>query len=152
MELKSVNKFFVSKLVKEMPASFIAMLKKEKSDKIPLSFNKKKASLYLIQLLHKNGYTIDEICEMTTLRRGVVKQKIKARLTRGINNTFKYLPYEDIKRYCDEMPRNLVVHKSEIKRLLAKELLRSGMETKKVAGAIGISQRSSQRIKREMGL
>ena len=79
-----------------------------------------------------------------------IRSRINAKLPSGIANTFRYIPYEDIQRYLKEMPMSVTVRKSDIKRVVAKELLRSGMTTKQVASAVGISQRTAQRLQKRI--
>ena len=141
-----LDEVFVRELFKKFPTSFIVMLKREKQKELKLSFNRKKAATYLIQMLHKNGYSIKKISELTGLKDYVVERKLKSKLPKGVANTFRYIPYEDIQRYLYEMPTNVTVYKSDIKRILATELLRSGMTTKQVSSAVGISQRTAQRL------
>ena len=145
-----LDEAFVAKLFREFPKSFILMLKREKQKELKLSFNKKRAATYLIQMLYKNGYSIEKISEITGMKEYAIRSRINAKLPSGIANTFRYIPYEDIQRYLKEMPMSVTVRKSDIKRVVAKELLRSGMTTKQVASAVGISQRTAQRLQKRI--
>lgn len=145
----AVNVQIIKEFFDHNPRAFIEFLNGDDSEK-RLLVNKHNAIRFLVNELYKSGFNVRQIAQAMDLPPLKVKKLINKQVSNGFFNLLEFLdPFTAIKK-SDGYGISVVLTKRKVRTILAINLIQAGWSDRKVAKAVGISERTANRIRKRI--